>query len=133
MNIKAVPDAEGKFIYFAIAYTWSMHDSTACTKTMLKEIVDIFPQRNFIVGDSAYTPSKHLFPVYGGTKSQHAGKNITNFFILQCGIHIKRAFGISQKQFLQKLLGSKPSSLLSYHSRPLKLLRITLLDLFSLR
>jgi hypothetical protein len=65
-NIQAVTDHLGHFIFMAVTAPGSQGDINALGRTSLLPILNRLPLGYFIIGDNAYAPSEHLFPVFGG-------------------------------------------------------------------
>ena len=89
INVQAVSDKKGCFIYFAVAAPGLMHDSKAYQETTLPSLVENLPQSTFIVADNAYTPTEHLVPVYVGIKQTQVRKQLAK--------HVEPAGGSSSK------------------------------------
>ena len=58
-------------------------------KADMKEYLSDLTEKDRLPLGRAYTPTKHVVPVYGGSKRYQAGKDNTNYFILQCCIHVE--------------------------------------------
>jgi hypothetical protein len=89
LNVQALSDYRGKFLYFAVAAPGSFPDSNA----KLKNWIDALPAGFFVVADNAYMISEHVLIPFSGTQ-QHVPENSSyNYFLSQLRICVEQAFG----------------------------------------
>jgi DDE superfamily endonuclease len=99
LNVQAVTDHLGRFMYMAAAEPGSAPDINAFKRTMLPQILAALPLGYFIIGDCAYPPSEHLVPVFGGTSRLNADNDNCNYYLSQCRIRVEMAFGMMTNRF----------------------------------
>jgi hypothetical protein len=66
VNVQAVVDHYGCFLYVADAAPGGEPDVNALARTSLVDILAALPLGYFVVGDNTYPPSEGLVPVFGG-------------------------------------------------------------------
>jgi hypothetical protein len=99
LNIQAVTDHLGRFIFMAVAAPGSQGDINALARTSLPAILDTLQFGYFIIGDNAYGPSEHLVPVFGGTDRLDIDNDNANFYLSQCRIRVEMAFSMMTQRF----------------------------------
>ena len=68
LNVQALSDYRGKFLYFAVAAPGSFPDSYALALTRLKNWIDSLPSGFYVVADNAYIVSEHVLIPFSGTQ-----------------------------------------------------------------
>jgi hypothetical protein len=82
VNVQAIVDHLGRFLYMAVAAPGSQPDVNAFKRYGLHEVLSRLPVACFIVGYNAYTPAKYLVPGVSLAESIGTGKRmITATFI----------------------------------------------------
>jgi hypothetical protein len=99
VNVQAVVDHLCRFIYIAVAAPGSQPDINAIARTNLPDVLAALPLGFFIIGDNAYPASEHLVPVFGGADRLNPDDDNFNYFISQCRIRVKLAFGMMTQRF----------------------------------
>ncbi len=67
LNVQALSDYRGKFVYFAVAAPGSFPDSKALELTNLKKWIDFLPPGFFVVADNAYILSERMMIPFSGS------------------------------------------------------------------
>jgi hypothetical protein len=99
LNVQAIVDHLGRFLYIAVAAPGSQPDVNAFKRCGLHDILSRLPLGYFVVGDNAYTPAEYLVPVFGGADRNVADNDNCNFYISQVRIRVEMAFGMMLNKF----------------------------------
>jgi hypothetical protein len=94
INMQAMCDSEGKFMYCVLMAPGRSHDWPAYNATNLKTWVEALPPDYSVVADNAYTGSTKLVVPFQGQQKADQGNSVFNFCLSQCQINIERAFGM---------------------------------------
>jgi hypothetical protein len=95
MNVQAVCDERGRFLYICTALPGSQPDANAFDVTSLKHWVNNLPPGYFLVGDNAHVLSEHmLIPFFSGSQRSYPLNSVFNYFLSQLRIRIEMAFGL---------------------------------------
>jgi hypothetical protein len=111
VNVQAVVDHYGRFLYVAVAAPGGQPDVNALARISLVDILAALPLGYFVVGNNAYPPSEGLVPVFGGNDQNIMANDDANFFMSQCRIRVEEmAFGMMTNRFgiLQSPLRDSP-------------------------
>ena len=93
LNVQALSDYRGKFLYFAVAAPGSFPDSNALALTRLKNWIDSLPSGFYVVADNAYIVSEHVLIPFSGTQRHVPQNSSYNYFLSQMRIRVEQAFG----------------------------------------
>jgi hypothetical protein len=93
LNVQAMSDYRGKFLYFAVAAPGSFPDSKALALTRLKNWIDALPAGFYVVADNAYVISEHMLIPFSGTQRHVPENSSYNYFLSQLRIRVEQAFG----------------------------------------
>ena len=93
LNVQALSDYRGKFLYFAVAAPGSFPDSKALGLTKLQKWVDSLPPGFFVVADNAYILSEHMLIPFSGSLRHVPEHSSYNYFLSQLRIRVEQAFG----------------------------------------
>jgi hypothetical protein len=93
LNVQALSDYRGKFLYFAVAAPGSFPDSNALLLTRLHKWIDSLPPGFYVVADNAYNISEHLLIPFSGSQRHVPQNSSYNYFLSQLRIRIEQAFG----------------------------------------
>ena len=93
LNIQALSDYRGKFLYFAVAAPGSFPDSKALALTKLQKWIDALPSGFYVVADNAYIISEHMLIPFSGTQRHLPQNSSNNYFLSQLRIRVEQAFG----------------------------------------
>jgi hypothetical protein len=93
LNVQALSDYRGKFLYFAVAAPGSFPDSKALELTNLKKWIDSLPPGFFVVADNAYILSEHMMIPFSGSLRHVPEHSSYNYFLSQLRIRVEQAFG----------------------------------------
>ncbi|KAI2498388.1 nuclease [Fragilaria crotonensis] len=93
LNVQALSDYRGKFLYFAVAAPGSFPDSKALGLTKLQKWVDSLPPGFYVVADNAYILSEHMLIPFSGSNRQMPVHSSYNYFLSQLRIRVEQAFG----------------------------------------
>ena len=66
LNIQAMANHCGKFLYFAVAAPGSYPDANALALTGLQQWIDALPHGFYVLADNAYTISEHTLIPFSG-------------------------------------------------------------------
>ncbi|KAI2508591.1 nuclease [Fragilaria crotonensis] len=93
LNVQALSDYRGKFLYFAVAAPGSFPDSSALALTRLKNWIDSLPSGFYVVADNAYIISEHVLVPFSGIQRHVPQNSSYNYFLSQLRIRVEQAFG----------------------------------------
>jgi hypothetical protein len=93
LNVQALSDYRGKFLYFAVAAPGSFPDSKALGLTKLQKWVDSLPPGFNVVADNAYILSELMLIPISGSLRQVPEHSSYNYFLSQLRIRVEQAFG----------------------------------------
>ena len=95
LNVQALSDCRGKFLYFAVAAPGSFPDSKALGLTKLQKWVDALPPGFYVVADNnAYILSEHMLIPFSGSHMQKPEHHSSyNYLLSQLRIRAEQAFG----------------------------------------
>jgi hypothetical protein len=93
LNVQALSDCRGKFLYFAVAAPGSFPDSNALAFTRLKNWINSLPSGFYVVADNAYIVSEHVLIPFSGTQRHVPQNGSYNYFLSQMRICVEQAFG----------------------------------------
>jgi DDE superfamily endonuclease len=93
LNVQALSDYRGKFLYFAVAAPGSFPDANALSLTRLQKWIDSLPAGFYVVADNAYTISEHVLIPFSGSQRHVPQNSSYNYFLSQLRIRIEQAFG----------------------------------------
>ena len=99
VNIQAVADCNCKFLYFALAAPGSTNDAQAITRVSAFKQIENIPEGYYVIGDSAYTASERLLPIFYGQDRLDDKKDAWNYYASQLRIRIEMAFGLMTKKW----------------------------------
>ncbi|KAI2498843.1 nuclease [Fragilaria crotonensis] len=93
LNVQAMSNHCGKFLYFAVAAPGSFPDSKALAMTRLQQWIDSLPHGYYVLADNAYIVSEHLLIPFSGSQRDVPQNSCFNYFLSQLRIRIEQAFG----------------------------------------
>jgi DDE superfamily endonuclease len=109
VNVQASCNHRCRLTFLGVAGPGLMADREALFKELLGNLFESRPHLYCVIGDCAYTPSKHLDTIYTGVSAMSIRNDNFNFFVSQLGIRIEMVFGHLVKKwiFLRKPLNTK--------------------------
>jgi hypothetical protein len=99
LNVQAIVDHLGRFLYIAVAAPGSQPDVNAVKRTSIDSILSQLPLGYFVLGDNAYKPSEYLVPIFGGADRINVDYDNCNYYMSQCRIRVEMAFGMMVNRF----------------------------------
>jgi DDE superfamily endonuclease len=93
LNIQAMSNHCGKFLYFAVAAPGSFPDAKALALTRLQQWIDSLPHGFYVLADNAYIISEHVLIPFSGSQRDAPQNSCYNYFLSQLRIRIEQAFG----------------------------------------
>jgi DDE superfamily endonuclease len=93
LNVQAMSNHCGKFLYFAVAAPGSFPHAKALALTQLKKWIDALPHGYYVLADNAYVISEHLLIPFSGSQQNVPQNSCYNYFLSQLRIRIEQAFG----------------------------------------
>jgi hypothetical protein len=102
--MQAIVDHLGRFLFIAVAAPGSQPDVNAFNRTSPHTLLMNLPLGHFLLGDNAYKPSEKLVSTFGGANQFNVDCDNCNYYMSQCRIRVKMAFGMMVHRF--GLLGS---------------------------
>jgi hypothetical protein len=93
LNVQAMSNHVGKFLYFAVAAPGSYPDANALALTGLQQWIDSLPHGFFVVADNAYIISEHTLIPFSGSQQNAPQHSCYNYFLSQLRIRVEQAFG----------------------------------------
>ena len=94
VNVQAACDHSCRFTFIGVAGPGVMPDRDAINEISLGELIRKLPVGFVCIGDSAYTPSESLAPIYFGNSAKQKRYDSFNFYASQLRIRIEMAFGL---------------------------------------
>lgn len=94
MNIQGACDHLSRFVFLGVAGPGVLGDRDAIFQCPLGDLIENLPGLFCAIGDSAYTPTEHLVPIFGGPQANITANSNFNFYASQCRIRIEMAFGM---------------------------------------
>ena len=93
LNVQAMSNHCGKFLYFAVAAPGSFPDAKALALTQLQQWIDSLPHGFYVLADNAYIISEHVLIPFSGSQRNVPQNSCYNYFLSQLRIRIEQAFG----------------------------------------
>ena len=93
LNVQAMADHRGSFLYFAVAAPGGYPDANALSLTRLQPWIDGLPHGFYVLADNAYTVSEHTLIPFSGSQRDVPQHSCYNYFLSQLRIKIEQAFG----------------------------------------
>ena len=93
LNVQAMSNHCGKFLYFAVAAPGSSPDASALALTRLQQWIDALPHGFYVVADNAYIISEHTLIPFSGSQRAVPQHSCYNYFLSQLRIRVEQAFG----------------------------------------
>jgi hypothetical protein len=92
LNVQAMSNHCGKFLYFAVAAPGILPDSKALASTRLQLWIDSLPHGYHVLADNAYIVSEPLLIPFSGLQQDVPQNSCYNYFLSQLRIRIEQAF-----------------------------------------
>ena len=93
LNIQAMSNHCGTFLYFAVAAPGSFPDAKALALTRLQKWIESLPHGFYVLADNAYVTSEHVLIPFSGSQRDAPQNSCYNYFLSQLRIRIEQAFG----------------------------------------
>ena len=93
LNIQAMADHRGRFLFFAVAAPGSFPDANALALTVLLDWINGLPPGFFVLADNAYILSETVLIPFSGSQRSQPENSCYNFLLSQLRIRIEQAFG----------------------------------------
>jgi hypothetical protein len=93
LNVQAMSNHCGKFLYFAVAAPGSFPDSKALALTRLQQWIHTLPMGYYVLADNAYILCEHTLIPFSGTQRDVPQNSCYNYLLSQLRIRIEQAFG----------------------------------------
>jgi DDE superfamily endonuclease len=93
LNVQAMSNYCGKFLYFAVSAPGSFPDSKALALTRLQQWINTLPMGYYVLADNAYILSEHTLIPFSGSQRDVPQNSCYNYLLSQLRIRIEQAFG----------------------------------------
>jgi hypothetical protein len=94
LNVQAVYDSLGQFLFITVAAPGCQPDINALKCCDLLEYLRSFPPGYYLIGDNTYQPLEQLLPIFGRVEHRNNDNDNANYYITQCRICIEMTFDV---------------------------------------
>lgn len=100
INAMVICNAFRQIIYIRAGDTSAVHDSTVFARSLIcQNINDFFDADEYLLADSAYTPTHHMIPPFKKPRARQSDCKAFNFALSQQRIVIEHTFGMIKARF----------------------------------